>query len=70
MLETIPFFVNIRTTGPTMPLNENSFLIPFESREEVREVVKLGTFEAMTKDKRCVLNLAHWMAELGAFGCA
>lgn len=33
-------------------------------------MVKLGTFEALTKDGKCKLNVAHWTAELGASGRA
>ncbi|XP_039138075.1 uncharacterized protein LOC120275526 [Dioscorea cayenensis subsp. rotundata] len=70
VLEILPSILNTKMAGPAVPLNENSFLLPFENRDVVREVVKLGSFDAMTRDGKCRLNLAHWTAELGTSGRA
>lgn len=68
VMEIIPSILSSKMAGPIMALKETSFLIPFESRDEVREMVKLGTFEAMTKDGKCQLSMVHWTAEFGALG--
>lgn len=65
VMEIIPSIIPSKMAGPIIALNETSFLIPFESRDEVREVVKLGEFEAMTKDGKCKLNMAYWTRSLG-----
>lgn len=70
VLEVKPSVIATKIAGPIVPLNESSFLIPFENRNKMREVVKLGTFDVMIKDGKCTVNLAHWMAELGALGRA
>lgn len=70
VLEVMPSVIATKIAGPIVPLNESSFLIPFENRNKMREVVKLGTFDVMIKDGKCTVNLAHWMAELGALGRA
>lgn len=70
ILEIIPSIINVKLAGPIVPLNEFSFLLLFDNKEVVREVVKMGTFEARTKDGLCKLNLAHWTAEIGALGRA
>lgn len=70
VLEVVPSLINVNPAGPILPLNENSCLIPFANRDEVREVVNLGTFDAITKDGPCVLRLANWTAEIGAEGRA
>lgn len=70
VLEVIPSIINTKVVGPIVPLNESSFLVPFENRDEVCEMVKMGMFDVMTKDGRCSLNLAHWTAELGVLGRA
>lgn len=59
MLEVIPSVLTVEMAGPIVLLNETSFLIPFENWNEVREVVKLGTFDIMTKDGKCTVDLAH-----------
>lgn len=66
VLEVIPSIINAKIAGLIMPLNGTFFLVPFSSKEEVREVVKLGKFDAVTKDGLCMLNLAHWTEEIGA----
>lgn len=70
VMEIVPLVVNTKLAGPITPITENSFLLPFANREEVREVAKLGTFKVSTKDGPCTLNLAYWSAELGAVGKA
>lgn len=56
VLDVIPSILSTKLAGPPVPLNEAAFLLPFENRNKVREVVKLGTFDAMTKDGKCKLN--------------
>lgn len=68
MLEILPSILNTKMAGPVVPLNETAFLLPFENRNEVRKVVKLETFDVMTKDGKCTLNMAHWTVELGVAG--
>lgn len=70
VLEIIPSIINAEQVGSIVPLNELFFLLPFDNREEVREIVKLGMFEARTKDGMYKLNLAYWTAEIGALGRA
>lgn len=50
VLEVIPSVLTIKMAGPIVSLNETSFIIPFKKRNEVRDVVKLGTFDIMAKD--------------------
>lgn len=40
------------------------------SREKVKEVCKMGSFQVETKDGPYTLNLALWLAELGVNGRA
>lgn len=68
VLEVIPSVVNTKLAGPITPITKNSFLLPFANREEVCDMVKLGTFKVKTKDGPCSLKLAYWSAEFGAIG--
>lgn len=70
ILDIAPSLINTSLAGPITPLNECSYLEPLASRSEVKEVCKLGTFKATTKDGPCMLKLAPWSAELGAEGRA
>lgn len=70
ILEIVPSIINLKLAGPITPLNECSFLVPLANREEVKEVSKMGTFAANTKDGPCTLRIAPWSAELGAEGRA
>lgn len=40
MVDVFPFVLTTKLAGPVMPLTEAFFILPFESREAVREVVK------------------------------
>lgn len=66
VLEVAPALINWTLAGPITPLNEYNFMVPLKSRAEVKEICKLGTFKALTKDSICSLHLAPWSAELGA----
>lgn len=70
VLEVAPTLINRQLAGPITPLNEDAFLVPLASRDEVKEVCKLGTFSVATKDGPCTLRLAPWTTELGADGRA
>lgn len=70
ILELLPSLVNRSLAGPLIPVNDSTFLVPLESREEVKEVCKLGSFKVNTKDGNCILKMAPWSAELGAKGKA
>lgn len=66
ILEIVPFLINRSLTGPITPLNKCSSLVPLANRLEVKEVCKLGTFNATTKDDPRSLKLAPSSAKLGA----
>lgn len=66
----IPSLINKELVGPITPLNGAHYLLPMESREGVKELCKLGSFTAATKDGPCRLKIALWSAELGAEGRA
>lgn len=70
VLEVAPALINRQLASPITPMNECHFLVLLASREEVKEVCKLGTFKALTKDNICSLLLAPWSAEIGAEGTA
>lgn len=50
VLEIAPTIINHSLAGPITPLNEYTFLVPLASREEVKEVCKVGTSRVMMKD--------------------
>lgn len=62
--------INIPLAEPITPVNDCTFLVLLDNRTEVKEVCKLGTFKASTKDGVCSLRLAPWSAELGSEGRA
>lgn len=62
--------INKQLAGPITLVNEYTFLVPFASREEVKEVCKLGNFDVSMKDDPYDLKIAQWLAELGANGKA
>ncbi|KAH7690551.1 Zinc finger CCHC-type protein [Dioscorea alata] len=70
ILEIIPSIINKDIVGPITPINECNYIIPLSSRAEVKEIAKLGSVRAATKDGPCVLSFSHWSAELGAEGKA
>lgn len=66
ILEVIPPIINRNLAGPITQLNECTFIVPLASRVEVKEVSKLGSFKAATKDGPCTLKVSPWLEELGA----
>lgn len=58
MLEVGPALINRPLAGPITPLNKYNFVVPLKIRTEVKEICKLGTFKASTKDGICSLRLA------------
>lgn len=54
--------------GPITLLNEFSFLIVLKSRENVKEVCKLGSFNVSMKDDPCTLMLSPWSMDLVPMG--
>lgn len=70
ILEVAPTLLNVQLAGPITQVNESSFLVPLASRDKVKEVCKLGTFKASTKEGLCQLRVAPWSAELGLEGKA
>lgn len=70
VMDVVPAVLNIQLAGPITPFNECDFVVPLKSRAEVKEICKMGTFKASTKDGVCSLRLAPWSAELGAEGRA
>ncbi|KAH7657856.1 Zinc finger CCHC-type protein [Dioscorea alata] len=70
VLEIAPSIINMRMASPITPLNDNSFLVPLASRDEVKDVYKIGSFRVATKDGPCTLMLAPWSAEIGVTGRA
>lgn len=65
LLVVIPSIINRPHVGPITPLNECTFWILLASREEVKDVCKMGSFKAVTKDGPCTLKLSPWSADLG-----
>lgn len=68
MLERV--FLNViklSIAGSLMPVNDNMFLVPLTSREDVEEICKMGSFKISTKEGDCSLKLAPWSTELGAY---
>lgn len=61
LLAVLPSILNKELAGPITPLNDCFFLLPVKSREEVKELYKLGSFVASRK-----LSILPWSAELGA----
>ncbi|KAH7681768.1 Zinc finger CCHC-type protein [Dioscorea alata] len=70
VLEVVPSIINKCLAGPITPLSDIAFLIPLASRDEVKEVCKLGSFKVATKDGPCTLKLSPWSAEIGTAGRA
>lgn len=70
LLAVLLSILNRKLAGPITPLNDCSFLLPVKSREEVKELCKLGSFVTSTKDGPCKLSISPWSAELGAAGRA
>lgn len=70
LLDVIPSVLNMSLAGPITSVNECTFLIPLASREEVKELCKMGKFKVRTKDGPCELLLAPWSAKLGAIARA
>lgn len=70
IIEMAPSIVNKPLAGPITPLNETAFLVPLASREEMKEVCKLGSFKVITKDGPCTMTMAPWSAEIEADGRA
>ncbi|KAH7657308.1 Zinc finger CCHC-type protein [Dioscorea alata] len=70
ILEVAPAILNVATASPITPLTDCSFLVPLASRQQVKEVCKLGRFNAATKDGQCLLSIATWSAEFGVEGRA
>ncbi|KAH7659259.1 Zinc finger CCHC-type protein [Dioscorea alata] len=70
VVEVIPSIINQPLAGPLTPINEFTFLAPLPSRADVKEICKMGTCAAMTKDGQCSLKFAPWSVELGADGRA
>lgn len=66
ILDIIPSIIDRKLAGLVTPLNELDFLVSLASREEVKQVCKMGTFRDLIKDGSCSLKLAPWSAELGA----
>lgn len=65
LLVFIPSIINRPHVGQITPLNECTFWILLASREEVKDVCKMGSFKAVTKDGPCTLKLSPWSADLG-----
>lgn len=68
LLTVLPSIINRELTGPITPLNDCAFLLPMKSREEVKDLCRLGTFAASTEDSPCKLQVSPWSAEMGAVG--
>lgn len=66
VMEIAPSVVNKSLARPITTLNEGMFLVSLASKEKVKEVCKLVTFKASTKDDSCTLKLASWSTKLGA----
>lgn len=60
VLVVAPALINVPLAGPITLVNEFNFLVPLASRAEVKEVCKLGTFTASTRDGICRLRLVPW----------
>lgn len=68
LLALIPSVINKELAGHIMPVNKCNFLLPLKSRDEVKDLYKLGNFTVMTKGGPCKVMLSSWSAELGAVG--
>lgn len=69
-LAVMPSIINKELVGPITPVNDCNFLLPLKSRDEVKDLCKLGKFKVMTKDGPCKVLISPWSAELGAVGRA
>lgn len=55
LLAVIPSIINKKLASPATPLNDCTFLLPMESREEFKDLCKLGS---ETKNGPCILNIS------------
>lgn len=70
LLAVMPSIINKELASPITPLYDCTFLLPLRSREEVKELCKLGKFKVKTKDGPCIVMISPWSAELGTVGRA
>lgn len=68
--KAIPLVLNSSLVRLITPLNDNAYLLPLNSFEDVEKVCKLGIFDLSSKQGLCTLSLSPWSSELGAWGKA
>lgn len=65
VIEVIPSLAE-----PITPLNDNNFLVPVVTLEEVKALFKVESTKVVTIEGICPLKLSPWMTELGVDGKA
>lgn len=68
--DVIPSVLNVPLSGPLTPINDDVYLIPLATKEEVKAACLLGVFELSSKQGLCSMSISPWTAELGALGKA
>lgn len=66
IVEVAPSIINKPLAGPITPLNEIALLFLLASREDVKEVCKIGSFKVVTKDGPYTMKISPWSAEIRA----
>lgn len=57
--EVFPSVIPFPLAGPLTLVTEDTYLVPLENKEEVKEVCKQGTLKITSKEGTCSLKLTH-----------
>ncbi|KAH7689328.1 Zinc finger CCHC-type protein [Dioscorea alata] len=70
LAEAIPNILNIPLKGPITPVNDDNYIIPLGSKDEVKMACSLGVFELSSKQGLCSMSISPWSADFGTLGRA